>query len=231
MKKSILIVVVFVMVGGAVYLSLGRFSDPDIDVPANAAIESERTVPAGSEVTPRQDRPSSSQQQETQVVSERPREAQDLRSEPYSALTYRENEFPPLAQMSEDELDALEDFFDEAEDKWADLIEDMIMKEFGLSEQVLRAYEDIRDEFEDARWDAFEQFHEELFGDRGVDADYRLSEYHQQVERPLAEEYRHRVREILGESHYRRYIEALENFNEDLRSRQDPRLGIILILL
>lgn len=185
-------------------------------------------------VTQRQDEAENrTSEREVRVVDERSRTEEELNEPQEQGIRVEDDEvyFPRFDQLTEDELDELEELYDDAEERWSSTMENFILNELGLGPDVMRAYTEVRDSFEDARWDAFEDFHERLFMEEGEDFSYRMTEYHENVEQPLAESYRERLLDLFGEDNYKRFLEIKDGFNDDLRSRQDPRHGIILIHL
>lgn len=139
--------------------------------------------------------------------------------------------FPRFDLLNEQELDEIEAFYSKIEEEWNDKMRNLFINDLKLSERDYEDYLQIRENFEESRWMAFERFHEDLFFEQGESFSYRITEYLEEVEAPLAEKYRERILNQIGESHFKKFLEVKDAFNDDLRRRQDPSHGIILMHL
>lgn len=160
---------------------------------------------------------------------QRPSAAPERPADNHYGIEDDEIYFPRFDQMTEEELDQLEEFYDETEERWTRRMREFILQDLGLSQNVFEDYENLRDEFEDARWAEFEKFHERLFEEEGDDFQFRMADYFRQVELPLAETFRERLRGVIGEDNFRQFLDVRDDFNRDLRSRQDPRMGTFIV--
>lgn len=163
---------------------------------------------------------------ESEVLTDRNRPSEQEK-------TYDEEEiyFPRFDQMTEEELDELEEFYDEVELRWSEGVVQLFTQEMGLDQSVIERYSLIRDSFEDARWEAFEEFHEDLFRQEGDEFRYRITDYQENIEEPLAERFRREVLDLVGEDNFIRFLEFKDQFNDELRIDQDPRRGLLKIHL
>jgi hypothetical protein len=129
--------------------------------------------------------------------------------------------------LSERELEELELYLDQVEEQWTEGIRDLIYNEFGLGEKEYEAYLDLRDEFEEAKLASYDNWHEEKLRQQGEGYQYRPSEFNSSNYDELIIKYMDRTKNIFGEENFKRYIEYLDRFNEDMEATRRPEMGQI----
>ena len=134
-------------------------------------------------------------------------------------------------ELSEEEIDEFEEYFEEVEKNWLTQIESLFIGEFSLTEEKIEAYLNIREGYEEEKMIAFQEFHEYMIQKHGENYTFTPTEDMEQFENKVVQTYKEKMEKFLGENNYARYKEVLEEYNNRLRSEQDPNKGVILIEL
>lgn len=136
---------------------------------------------------------------------------------------------PAKRPLSDEELEDIETYLDQVESTWNEGMREMIIRDFGLSDEDYQAYLELRDEYEEAKLESYEKWHEDMLAKHGPDYQFRATESNESFRSEATVQYLERLRERWGDDNYRRYIEYLDSFNESLRQERGPEQGLILI--
>lgn len=136
---------------------------------------------------------------------------------------------PNTMALTEEEMEELEEYFEKIEEEWADQLKQLFKNELQISSEVMGQYEDLREGFEEEKLAAFQEYHEQMVAKHGENYAYRPSADEKIFEKKVLDEYYDRLRKLLGDESYNRYVEVRERFNERIKSEQDPAKGILVI--
>lgn len=137
----------------------------------------------------------------------------------------------PVEDGEEDLLLAMEDIermgelFEEIEERWAEKIETLFIQGLNLGPEDIREYYRLRESYDEAKLKAFEDFHERL----GQDGSYHMTSYEEEINLPIQQDYEERLRQRLGDSGMRSYIEMRDDYNRQLRLDGRTNLPLFLI--
>jgi hypothetical protein len=134
-------------------------------------------------------------------------------------------------QLSEEEIEEFEEYFEAVEKNWIIQIESLFIGEFSLTEDKIENYLDIREGYEEEKMIAFQEFHEYMIQKHGENYTFTPTPDMEQFENKVVQTYKEKMEQFLGENNYVRYKEVLEEYNNRLRREQDPDKGVILIEL
>jgi len=132
-------------------------------------------------------------------------------------------------QISKEEMEKLENYFVKVEKDWKNKMRNMIMTDFKLGSEVFKQYEVLREGLERDKMEAFEEFHSYMRDKYGDNYTYNPTEDEDQFSKKLHEDYADRLRKLLGEENYKRYLEEKERENRRLKDEQDPAIGTATI--
>jgi hypothetical protein len=127
-------------------------------------------------------------------------------------------------QLTMEDLELLSEHFDLVEDQWMSIMEALIVTELGESEGVLVQYLALRESYDEQKLLAYEEFHSKLGGQS-----YHLTAYEEEINQPIQQEYEGRLQTLLGPEGARLYLEARDNFNDELRRNRRSNLPLFLI--
>jgi hypothetical protein len=133
------------------------------------------------------------------------------------------------APLTEEELDELEEYFDQVETQWTTDMENFITKELRMPKDVYEKYETLREAYEKEKYQAFNDFHEEMFKKHGTNYSYNPSEFNTKFENTFRDEYLVKMKDLIGEENMTRYLEMLDATNERLMRDARPGHGHISI--
>lgn len=131
--------------------------------------------------------------------------------------------------LSSEDLEQLEEIFEEAENRWSQGVESIFVQQYGLPQEVYQQYQKMRDEYDEAKLLAFEEYHERMLKQHGPDYEIKPSDMLEAFSSPVEEIYSERLRALVGDEAYKGYLSFKDQFNEDLRAGAESRLGLFLI--
>ena len=160
-------------------------------------------------------------------VEDKPQKKPVLDNRPLANLDG--DDAPNTMALTEEEMEELEEYFEKIEEEWADQLKQLFKNELQISDEVMEQYEDLREGFEEEKLAAFQEYHEQMVAKHGENYAYRPSADEKVFEKKVLDEYYDRLRKLLGDESYNRYVEVRERFNERIKSEQDPAKGILVI--
>lgn len=116
-------------------------------------------------------------------------------------------------EPNEEQMEAIAEHFGKVEREWNTNIRTFLQMELGLSNEVTEDYLRIREDFYEDQMDAYEEFHENQEEKYGSYFSFELSPEQDAVINGIRDEYLEKLRKRLGEEHYTRYREFIEDFN------------------
>ena len=105
---------------------------------------------------------------------------------------------PANRELSDEELEEIETYLDRVENNWNDGMKDLIVNDFGLSEDEYNAYLELRDEYEEAKLDDYEKWHEGMVEKHGSDYQFRPTEVNESFRSETTVVYLEKLREKWG---------------------------------
>ncbi len=132
-------------------------------------------------------------------------------------------------ELSEEEIAEFEEYYEEVENNWFSQIEALFVGEFSLKEEVIESYMDLRESYEEEKMISFQEFHDFMASKHGDQYTYNPTDDMEVFENKVADEYYEKMRALLGDDQYRRYLEVKDQFNDRLREEQDVDKLVILI--
>lgn len=133
------------------------------------------------------------------------------------------------ASLTEEEIEELEDYFDKVEMGWANKMKELIVDELKLGDDALEDYGMLRENYEEEKMVAYQEFHEFMVQKYGENYAYNPTEEMEIFENKVQDIYLEKLRKQLGDENYSRYLEVKDAYNDQLRSEQDPKKGVVLI--
>ena len=134
-------------------------------------------------------------------------------------------------QLSDEEIAEFEEYFEEVEKNWATQIEALFVGEFSLGEDALEKYMNLREGYEEEKMIAFQEFHEFMVSKYGENYSFQPSADMESFENKVEVVYLEKMKNLLGQENFERYLEVKNEFNERIRKEQDSDKGVILIEL
>jgi len=131
--------------------------------------------------------------------------------------------------LSSEDMEQLEEMFEEAENRWSKGVESIFIQQYRLPPEVYQQYQKMRDEYDEAKLLAFEEYHERMLKEHGVDYEMKPSEMMEAFTNPVEEVYAERLRALVGDDAFKGYLSFKDQFNEELRAGAESRLGLFLI--
>ncbi|MBT3586615.1 MAG: hypothetical protein HN509_17025 [Halobacteriovoraceae bacterium] len=132
-------------------------------------------------------------------------------------------------ELTEEQLEKLENYFEKVEKEWNDKMTDLLIKELNLGEKGMQGYEKLREGYEQDKLEAFQEFHEGMVEKYGDKYSYQPNQDQEIFDKKVHTEYNDQLRKFLGEEGYHRYGQIKDDYNQKLKSNQDPDLGVMLI--
>lgn len=134
-----------------------------------------------------------------------------------------------VKDLSFQEMEAIEELFDQVEENWAKTMRDLFVSELGLGEEAFKKYQEMRDEYDVAKLQAYEAYHERMIEQHGPDYPYQASIQVEEFDNSALPEFYKRLEAQIGLEALRRYIQVKDQFNDELRRTQPPGPAQILI--
>jgi hypothetical protein len=131
--------------------------------------------------------------------------------------------------LTEEEYDKLEYEAEEAEKLWKEKIVDMFKEELNLDLSKISKYEEMRESYHSEKEKNVKAFNQRMVNKYGEKFLKNPSPDMEQYEDRIFDLYLERLRGILGNEHYSRYLELKHNYNKILLKKQDPNKGLIEI--
>ena len=135
------------------------------------------------------------------------------------------------ASLTEEEIEELEDYFDKVEMGWGNKMKELFVDELKLGEDALEDYGMLRENYEEEKMVAYQEFHEFMVQKYGENYAYNPTEEMEIFENKVQDIYLEKLRKQLGDENYSKYLEVKDSYNDQLRSEQDPKKGVVLIEL
>ena len=140
-----------------------------------------------------------------------------------------DGETGPERALSPEEIQGLEDNFDRVEKEWAIEMDKLYINELKLGPDALAEYEKLREAYDQDKYQAFQEYHQRMLEKYGENYQYNPTEQMEEFENTVLESYRAKLKDQIGEEGMKKYIQALDDFNERLMREQDQTQGAILI--
>jgi hypothetical protein len=140
--------------------------------------------------------------------------------------SFRPEEKPLL---TDEEYDKLEYEAEEAEKLWKEKIVDMFKEELNLDSSTISKYEGMRQNYHSEKEKNVKEFNRKMVNKYGEKYLKNPSSDMEQYEDRIFDLYLEKLRGILGDEHYSRYLELKHNYNKILLKKQDPKKGLIEI--
>ncbi|MDC1174306.1 hypothetical protein OAT67_02850 [Bacteriovoracaceae bacterium] len=134
-------------------------------------------------------------------------------------------------QLTEEEMEELDEYFDKVEEEWDRKIKDLFITEMGLSSQDVEDYNKMKEGFAEDKIEIYQDYHEEMVQKYGDSYQFKPSEEMTSFEKKLREDYQNLIRKRIGDDNFKKYIEMLDNYNEEVRREQNPQLPALYIEL
>lgn len=135
-----------------------------------------------------------------------------------------------LKEISGEQWKQIEQIFENTEEEWAQAIKGLLVEELSLGEEDHQEYLNIRDQYELEKMRAFRDYHENMVKEHGDEYAYNPSTENEIIGADIHKKYQGRLRELLGEENFARYMEIRDNFNDRIKREQDPKTrGLITI--
>lgn len=131
--------------------------------------------------------------------------------------------------LSDEELEELDRYFEQVEKDWDQNMESLFLKELALPAEEYKEYKKLREAYEMDRLEAYHEFHEYMLEKYGEKYTYSPSEDMEKFENKVREQYLEVLRKRIGDDAFKKYIDAMDQFNEKLRREQDPYKGVMII--
>ena len=131
--------------------------------------------------------------------------------------------------LSTEDMEQLEEMFEEAESRWSKGVESIFVQQYGLPAETYQQYQKMRDEYDEAKLLAFEEYHERMLKEHGVDYEMKPSDMMEAFTNPVEDVYAERLRALVGDDAFKGYLSFKDQFNEELRASAESRLGLFLI--
>lgn len=133
-----------------------------------------------------------------------------------------EDIYPNTEQTNEHEqgLDRFEAIFKGIEKQWSKEIVDLFLGELELDQSHLDKYFRLKEEYENDRLEMFESYHEKMIAEHGDDYVFHLTDQDTTPElQDLNINYRDKLREVIGDDNYTRYLQLKDSFNEKIKTQ------------
>lgn len=134
-----------------------------------------------------------------------------------------------MKELSFQDIDEIEETFEQVEDSWSQTMKDFFLTELGLGVEAYNRYQDLRDEYDVAKLQAYEDYHERMIELHGSDYAYQASQQIEEFENTVLPEFYNKLEAELGLDALRRYIQIKDEFNDNLRQSLPPGPGQILV--
>lgn len=131
--------------------------------------------------------------------------------------------------LTEEEYDKLEYEAEEAEELWKEKIVEMFKEELNLDSSKISKYEEMRISYHSEKEKNVKAFNQRMVNKYGEKYLTNPSPDMEQYEGRIFDLYLEKLRGILGDEHYSRYLELKHNYNKILLKKQDPKKGLIEI--
>lgn len=132
-------------------------------------------------------------------------------------------------KMNEDDYDRLELEVENAEKIWLFQVTEMFQNELNLSSEIINRYERLRSEYYIEKEKAVQEFNDKMISKYGDDYLTKPTKDMPEYQNTVFDNYLERLRMLLGDESYSRYLEIKHHFNKDLLKKQDPQKGIFEI--
>lgn len=159
-------------------------------------------------------------QQDSATTPERLRPSENLRP-------LEEGEEADL-QLAIEDLEKLEEVFDEVEARWVSSMKELFV-DYGLPEETFKRYQELREDYDIAKLEAYEAYYEKMEAAQADEATFRLTLAEEQLDAPIQAAYEERMLQLLGEEAYRGYLAHRDQFNHELRLSSESQLPLFLI--
>jgi hypothetical protein len=134
-----------------------------------------------------------------------------------------------LSPINDQELEQIKKYLENVENDWQIKVKSYFSKELALPESTTNQYFELRDRYEEEKTSASEEFHARKQREQGDDYTYRATEEQQAFEKKYLKIYLTELKELLGKKEYKKYLRLRDEFNEELKSEQNPEAGMLLI--
>ncbi len=113
--------------------------------------------------------------------------------------------------------------FDRLEEKWLNQ-----MQTFFNDEKKFNIYMMFRDSSEKEKLDAYEEYHKHLEAKYGKNYSYSLSEDDTKREESINNKYLNKIKLLLGEKEYIKYLEVKDQFNKEEAKKMTNKKSLLI---
>ena len=126
-------------------------------------------------------------------------------------------------------MEDLDRYFGQVEDNWKKSAEELFLEELKLGREKYKNYLQLKEELADELTALFEKYHQDKLKEHGAGHFFRFADELREEEEELKSKYLKKLRVSLGKKNFARYLDALAQFNGQIRRERGKREAFVEI--